>query len=66
MLNCNYINSTIDKADLDRLNFQIITLSGCKIINTVTPLNWDKSPGTEWFPCIEANTKFHRLIGNSA
>ena len=23
-----------------------------------TPLNRDKSPGTEWFPYIEANTKF--------
>ena len=31
-----------------------------------TPLNRDKSPGTEWFPYIEANAKFHRLIGNSA
>ena len=31
-----------------------------------TPLNRDKSPGTKWFPYIEASTKFHRLIGNSA
>ena len=29
------------------------------------PLNWDKSPGTEWSPYIEANTKFHCLMGNS-
>ena len=48
--------------ELHLVNFSIIIVQS-------TPHNRDKSPGTEWFPYIEANTKFHsvnwelRLIG---
>ena len=61
------ISIALSTIDIITMKYNNVTSNiSIKIDLQSTPLNRDKSPGTEWFPYIEANTKFHWLIGNSA